>query len=55
MSSAAWRYFPAALQRTSWSLESGLRWQLAGGVAVGAQARREIGATEATLALFAYF
>jgi hypothetical protein len=55
MTSARWSWLPGALVRTSWSVESSLRWEPRRGLAIGAEGRRQVAATEAALQLFVYF
>jgi hypothetical protein len=55
IASAQWRYFPAALVTSGWSIESTLRWEARPGVCVGLDWRRQIGATEAALLVLFYY
>jgi hypothetical protein len=55
IASARWLYFPAALVRTGWSLQSSVRWEARPNFCIGLDWKREIGATEAALQILIYF
>jgi hypothetical protein len=52
---AAWTYFPAAISRTSWSVESSLRLVAFRSFSLGLDGRLQPNAQEASLTLYAYY
>jgi hypothetical protein len=55
LTEAQWTYFPAAISRTSWSVQPALRFGVAKSFAVALNGRFQPDATEASLQLFAYY
>jgi len=55
LAAAEWRWFPAAVVRTAWSIESSLRIEANRWLAIGLAARKEVTASEAGLQVFVYY